>query len=133
MLHRIRYLLEIYLKLPGNWKEKRRVLSRIRSSILDYVSESSYVSYDRLVQRFGTPDQIVSGFIGEMEPMELLTLVHTKKEVLRNISLTALLLVLMWAGLIAASYLTYQDDMTGYLVIGEVEIDEKNIVLDEVS
>lgn len=68
-----------------------------------------------------------------MEPMELLTLVHTKKEVLRNISLTALLLVLMWAGLIAASYLTYQDDMTGYLVIGEVEIDEKNIVLDEVS
>lgn len=133
MLHRIRYLLKIYLKLPGNWKEKRRVLSRIRSSILDYVSESSYVSYDRLVQRFGTPDQIVSGFIGEMEPMELLTLVHTKKEVLRNISLTALLLVLMWAGLIAASYLTYQDDMTGYLVIGEVEIDEKNIVLDEVS
>jgi len=133
VLHRIRYLLEIYLKLPGNWKEKRRVLSRIRSSILDYVSESSYVSYDRLVQRFGTPDQIVSGFIGEMEPMELLTLVHTKKEVLRNISLTALLLVLMWAGLIAASYLTYQDDMTGYLVIGEVEIDEKNIVLDEVS
>lgn len=109
------------------------MLSRIANSIRDYVSENTHVSYDRLVRRFGTPKQIASGCINEMEPEELLTLVHTQKKLLRTITLTASLLVLMWAGLVVASYLSYQNDMTGYVVIGEAEIVEKNIILDEVN
>ena len=71
-VHILRYLWEIYRELPGSWKQRKRILSKMESSIRDYVSDGAHVRYEQLKTRFGDPKQIASTYVSEMEAAELL-------------------------------------------------------------
>lgn len=100
------------------------MLSRIANSIRDYVSENTHVSYDRLVRRFGTPKEIVAGYINELEPEELLAEFQKKKNIYRTIVITSILCVMMWGVWIFLSYTDHANDMNGYVVVEIVEVEK---------
>ena len=125
-VHLLRYLWEVREELPGNRRQKKQILSRVESSVLDFVIENPDVDYDAITRRFGTPQQIATSCIEEMNAPELTQQLRIKKRILRVVGMTAVMLVLLWAGLVVASYVDHRKDMNGYLVVGEASVIERN-------
>ena len=52
-VHLMRYLWEVREELPGNRRQKKQILSRVESSVRDFVIENSGADYNAIVSRFG--------------------------------------------------------------------------------
>lgn len=121
-LHLNRYLWQIFRQLPGSWKQKKRILSRIAGSIQDYVSEGNLVTYVQLVCRFGKPEQIAAEYINSMEAEEYIGAFKSRRNVLGIVLTAVVLALLMWAGFLAFCYYDFADSINGTLVTEEVSV-----------
>ena len=123
-VHLLRYLLELYRELPGSWKEKKILLSRMANSIRDYVSEGEYVSYARIVARFGEPKEISADYISQMETQEVIKAITNKKKK-RGILICIVAVVFLWMGYVTYCYYDLMDSWHGTMVIEGPYIIEK--------
>ena len=121
-VHLLRYLWEVREELPGNRRQKKQILSRVESSVQDFVIENSHVDYATITQRFGTPQQIAASCIEEMDAQELTLQLRIRKTIVRIVAVTALALVLLWAGVVLTALVRHIKDMDGYLIVGEAEV-----------
>ena len=122
-VHLMRYLWEVREELPGNRRQKKQILSRVESSVRDFVIENSGADYNAIVSRFGTPTQIA-----EMDTAELLGNLQIHRRIVVIILAAATLLVMVRFGFRLAAYLEYYKKVNGYAVVEVIEIDptEKN-------
>lgn len=127
-VHLMRYLWEVREELPGNRRQKEQILSRVESSIRDFVIENSGADYNAIVSRFGTPTQIAESNIAEMDTAELLGNLQIHRRIVVIILAAATLLVMVRFGFRLAAYLEYYKKVNGYAVVEVIEIDptEKN-------
>lgn len=123
---RRRYLWEIRGWLPCSGKLKRGILDRIENTVLEYLIENPEASYEDLTERFGVPQQIAATYVEEMGTNELLRDLRIRRRIVRAVTAAALSVVILWAGLVIASYVDYRRDVNGYLVVGEVTVIERN-------
>ena len=79
-VHLLRYLWEVREELPGNRRQKKQILSRVESSVRDFVTENPHADYAAITQRFGTPQQIAASYIEEMSTAGINTAATDKKE-----------------------------------------------------
>ncbi len=121
-VHLLRYLWEVREELPGNRRQKKQILSRVESSVQDFVIENPHVDYATITQRFGTPQQIAASCIEEMDAQELTLQLRIRKTIVRIVAVTALALVLLWAGVVLTALVRHIKDMDGYLIVGEAEV-----------
>lgn len=121
-IHLLRYLWEVREELPGNRRQKKQILSRVESSVQDFVIENSHVDYATITQRFGTPQQIAASYIEEMSTPELTQQLRIRKTIVRIVAATALVLVLLWAGVVVTALIRHVKAMNGYLIVGEAEV-----------
>lgn len=122
-VHLLRYLWEVREELPGNRRQKKQILSRVESSVQDFVIENPHVEdYATITQRFGTPQQIAASYIEEMSTPELTQQLRIRKTIVRIVAVTALALVLLWAGVVLTALIRHIKDMDGYLIVGEAEV-----------
>lgn len=121
-VHLLRYLWEVREELPGNRRQKKQILSRVESSVQDFVIENPHVDYATITQRFGTPQQIAASYIEEMSTPELTQQLRIRKTIVRIVAATALVLVLLWAGVVVTALIRRVKAMNGYLIVGEAEI-----------
>ena len=112
-VHLLRYLWEVREELPGNRRQKKQILSRVESSVQDFVIENPHVDYATITQRFGTPQQIAASYIEEMSTPELTQQLRIRKTIVR---------VLLWAGVVLTALIRHIKDMDGYLIVGEAEV-----------
>ena len=127
-VHLMRYLWEVREELPGNRRQKKQILSRVESSVRDFVIENSGADYNAIVSRFGTPTQIAESNIAEMDTAELLGNLQIHRRIVVIILAAATLLVMVRFGFRLAAYLEYYKKVNGYAVVEVIEIDptEKN-------
>lgn len=123
---RRRYLWEIRGWLPCSGKLKRGILDRIENTVLEYLIENPEASYEDLTERFGVPQQIAATYVEEMGTNELLRDLRIRRRIVRAVTAAALSVVILWAGLVIASYVDHRRDVNGYLVVGEVTVIERN-------
>ena len=121
-VHLLRYLWEVREELPGNRRQKKQILSRVESSVQDFVTENPHADYAAITQRFGTPQQIAASCIEEMDAQELTLQLRIRKTIVRIVAATALVLVLLWAGVVVTALIRHIKDMDGYLIVGEAEV-----------
>lgn len=121
-VHLLRYLWEVREELPGNRRQKKQILSRVESSVQDFVIENPHVDYATITQRFGTPQQIAASYIEEMSTPELTQQLRIRKTIVRIVAVTALMAVLLWAGVVITALIRHVKAMNGYLIVGEAEI-----------
>lgn len=121
-VHLLRYLWEVREELPGNRRQKKQILSRVESSVQDFVIENPHVDYATITQRFGTPQQIAASYIEEMSTPELTQQLRIRKTIVRIVAATALVLVLLWAGVVVTALIRHVKAMNGYLIVGEAEV-----------
>lgn len=121
-VHLLRYLWEVREELPGNRRQKKQILSRVESSVRDFVTENPNADYAAIEQRFGTPQQIAASCIEEMDAQELTLQLRIRKTIVRIVAATALVLVLLWAGVVVTALIRNVKAMNGYLIVGEAEV-----------
>lgn len=122
----LRYLWEISRALPGSWKQKKRILSAMASSIRDYVSEGSDISYEQLKARFGEPKQIASTYVMDMEAEDLLESLQTKRIVVA-VATAIIVTAGIWLVTIVDAYVNHKKDMAGYAVVEVIEYERIEI------
>lgn len=127
-VHLMRYLWEVRGELPGSRKQRKQILSRVESSVLDFVTEHPGADYAAIVSHFGTPTQIAESNIAEMDTAELLGNLQIHRRIVVIILAAATLLVMVRFGFRLAAYLEYYKKVNGYAVVEVIEIDptEKN-------
>jgi len=121
-VHLLRYLWEVREELPGNRRQKKQILSRVESFVRDFVTENPNADYAAIEQRFGTPQQIAASCIEEMDAQELTLQLRIRKTIVRIVAATALVLVLLWAGVVVTALIRHVKAMNGYLIVGEAEV-----------
>lgn len=121
-VHFLRYLWGVRSELPGSGKQKEQILSRVESSVRDFVTENPNADYAAIEQRFGTPQQIAASCIEEMDAQELTLQLRIRKTIVRIVAATALVLVLLWAGVVVTALIRHVKAMNGYLIVGEAEV-----------
>lgn len=127
-VHLVRYLWKVRGELPGSRKQKKKILSRVESSVRDFVIENPGADYNAIVSRFGTPTQIAESNIAEMDTAELLGNLQIHRRIVVIILAAATLLVMVRFGFRLAAYLEYYKKVNGYAAVEVIEIDptEKN-------
>lgn len=96
-------------------------------SIRDYVSDESRASYKQLVERFGEPKQVSFTYVNEMETDELVEEIRISKKTVGIITLTAVVVVLLWTARLVISYTDHEKDVNGYAVVEIIEVERKLI------
>lgn len=94
----------------------------MESSVRDFVTENPNADYAAIEQRFGTPQQIAASCIEEMDAQELTLQLRIRKTIVRIVAATALVLVLLWAGVVVTALIRHVKAMNGYLIVGEAEV-----------
>lgn len=123
-----RYLREVKSWLPCGGNLKRTILDKIRGTVMDYLTENPQGDYAALVARFGTPQQIASAYVDETDTPELLRSLRIKRRVVTIIGAAAIVVVVLWAGVVTLSFVYNVNATNGYfvdeLVVGtEVRLD----------
>ena len=119
----LHYLWTLYWELPGSWKQKKTLLSRMYSSIRDYVSEGAEPDYTTLVNRFGEPKSIAAEYIAQMDNEELLTGLRIRQRVIRIIVVTVATMLILWTTHIVLAYTDHRKNVEGYLVVEEIVVE----------
>lgn len=85
------------------------------------------MDYAAVARRFGEPKQIALDYVNETETDELLNGLKEKNGIIRIALIAAVIAVALWAAFVATSYVSFEKDMNGYMVIDVIEVERKTI------
>ena len=122
-----RYLQEIRGWLPCSRKLKNAILERIRNTVREYLTDNPESSYEKLMERFGSPQQIAATYVEYVGTDELLRDLRIRRRIIGAVAATAIAVVALWVGFITAAYVDHVNDVNGYLVVGEAMATERNV------
>ena len=91
-----KYCREIRKWLPCSWNLKKRIISEISDNVAHYLSDAQTAKYSDIEQRFGTPKQIATTYINEMDTSDLLENLRVKRKITTAIISTCLVLIAIW-------------------------------------
>ena len=116
------YIQEVKEMLPGAGKQKKAILNRIRTTVEEYFLENPGASYEEIVLRLGEPNQIAASCLEEMDTAVVMKQLRIKKTVVCIVTATTLAIVMLWAGVVLASYKEHYTYINGqfdtYIVDG---------------
>ena len=119
-----RFLREIRKNIPGGGKQKKQIVEQVKASILEYVAEMPDATYDDLLARFGTPEQIAASYLEEMDISDIRKQLAIRKKIMLIISLSAICIVLLWIGVVSAAWIHSYKHINGHIE-SVVEVEER--------
>lgn len=122
-----RYLREIKADIPCTGKRKRDILNRINEIIGGYLEENTNPSYDELTARFGTPRQIVTSCLEEMDAGELIQKLKIKRKIVGIVAAAAVAVVVLWAAVVSIIYIGHKKDGDGYYTEQVIVLEPKSV------
>lgn len=123
-VHALRYLWQIWWNLPGSWNQKKPILCRVAACVRDFASNHPGAGLDDITARFGTPQQIAEASLENMETQELAQELRVRRIIVRIVAVTALSVVLLWAGVVGIALAENRSNRNGFIT-DEVEVIER--------
>ena len=120
-MHMRRYLREIRNGLPCSRELKRKIIDEISSSVSRYLTKNPGGNYDEIVAKFGTPEQIASSYVNEMDSSELVHKLLIRKKIVRMVFAVAIVVVILWVGVVSISLLNEIKNADGYYDVSIVD------------
>ena len=114
-----RYLRELRKSLPCGRKERKRVLEGIRQSMESKEATDGPDTYEALVSRYGSPDEIASAYFSEKSTGELIRELRIGNRVLAILLSAVVIALLLRLGWWIASYVSLMNEYPGYIVEGQ--------------
>ena len=125
-----RYLRELRKSLPCGRKERKRVLEGIRQSMENGETDGTE-TYEALVSRYGSPDEIASSYFSEKSTGELIRELRVGNRVLAILLAAVVAALLIWFGWGAFTYVSLTSEAPGYIVEGQPIVIERHEINDE--
>lgn len=119
-----RYCWDVRSCLPCSGKLKRQILAEIRERVSAYLEQDPDADYKTIAAQFGTPQQIASAYVDEMETPELLHSLRIRRRIVKIISAAAAAMLMLWAGGMMLVTIKAANNLDGYC---EVAIEEQII------
>lgn len=116
-----RYLREVRRSVPGSRKLKREIVCRIETTAADYLAKNPGAEYSELTERFGTPQQIASAYVEEMEISDLIRGLRIRERIMRITFFVVAVVVILWLGFTVLAFVNNQDSSHGYYVVSVEE------------
>ena len=113
-----RYLRELRKSLPCGRKERKRVLEGIRQSIENEETDGPE-TYESIVSRYGSPDEIASAYFSEKSTGELIQELRIGNRILAVLLAAVVAALAIWLGWGAFTYVSLMDEHPGYIVEGQ--------------
>ena len=117
-------LREMRKSIPFGGKQKKLVLEQVKASMLEYLAEKPDATYDDLLARFGTPEQIAASYLEELDVSDLRRQLTIRKKILLIVSLVAICIILLWTGVVCAA-LAEAKTNANYTIVEDIEVIER--------
>lgn len=127
------YMQEIKAMLPGGGKQKKAILNRIRTTVEEYLAENPGAAYEEIISRLGSPNQIAASCLEEMDTVKVVKKLHTKNRIVCIVTAAALAVVLLWVGVVMATYEAHIRDINGYFTEQIYEQDTNGGIFNEAN
>lgn len=108
-----RYLRKVRRELPIPGKTKKALLRRIREAV--QTQEDGEPDMETLISRFGSPRQIVEGYMDGMSVTEFARDLRLRRRIVRIVSAVAVLALLLWTGRMGKIFLQHRSYDNGYM------------------
>lgn len=105
------YIREVRKELPIVGKDRKIIVRQIESMCKTYFTERSSVSYDEIVKRLGSPQQIVASYIGEMDLSDVAKGMKIRNAIIRIISAAAVVSVIIWICAVSSAMIENRKQM----------------------
>lgn len=122
-----RYLWKVRGWLPCSGKLKREIMARIKTVLNDYLNDHPDADFAELSYRFGTPKQVASSYVEDMDTEELLRNLRIRSRILGIVAGTALIVIVLWVGTVTYAIIHNEQMSHGYMVIGPVEVIDETV------
>lgn len=116
-----RYLREVKSWLPCGGKLKSSIMERIEATVAEYLAQNPGADDTALVARFGTPQQIASTYVDEMETTELLNDLRIRKRIVTIVLVLAVFIGTLWLGTVIVAIANHYIAMNGFFAEEIVE------------
>lgn len=93
--------------------QREMMLSRMETSVRAYVSENPKADYHSIAARFGTPKQIVTSCLEDMDGEELVRELDIKKKIIGIVTTAVVIAVMLWAGAVFSELTEHNEEMNG--------------------
>lgn len=93
----------------------------METSVRDYASKNPEADYSEITARFGTPQQIASSYVDEMETTDLIQELRVRKKIVGIVALIAVIIVALWINLVVVSYADHAKNTHGYAMVDVIE------------
>lgn len=91
-----RYYRRIRAWLPCTRKMKRQIIDEIQSRIEEYLLDNPIVSVEEIESYFGTPQDIASAYVDNLDSQTLLRNLNVKRKIAMAVGCTAFTLFFCW-------------------------------------
>ena len=115
--HLKRYCRAVRRNLPCSGKLKQKILTEIGMSVRTYLEENPSANYTEIENKFGTPQQITSAYLDEMDHQVLARELKIKNRIVKIVAAALITALLMFG--ITLGIVVYEDYDTdhGYIVV----------------
>ena len=115
--HLKKYCRAVRRNLPCSGKLKQKIVAEIDMSIRAYMEENPTADYAEIERRFGSPRQITSAYLDEMDHQVLARELKIKNRIVKIVAAALIAALLMFG--ITLGIVVYEDYDTdhGYIVV----------------
>ena len=112
--------------LPDTGKSKKFILSQLESELNAFVQEYPNAGYSDFITRFGTPEDMATTAVTNMDTMVLLKALRVRQKIWNAVIATVLVILISWGCVVTISLVDYHSDVTGtyYESTAHNEIDD---------
>ena len=108
-----RYLRKVRRALPIPGKTKRALVQQIRESIYEQTGEAAALDEAALVEKFGTPRQIVESYVENMSVSEFMDDMCVRRKVIRIVLAAVLVVFVIRTLVVGGAWLNHRINGSG--------------------
>lgn len=116
-----KYLRKVSTYLPGTKKQTQGIIKLLKEDVL---SDAANLSFNQIVERFGTPAAMAATQIEIMPALEIAEKVRFLKWLKKIIVIVAAALIMLFAGLCIAEFIDAHHSAEGESIKGNIEIEQ---------
>lgn len=111
------YYRQIRSWLPCGGRLRKNMMNNITETVEEYLAEHPESDFITLQAHFGTPQQIASAFVDEMETAELLSSIRIRKKIIKIILICLATVVAIWAVAVLVLWIIGITNTLGHMVV----------------
>lgn len=112
-----KYLRRVRSLLPGPANMRKTILDQIRREVTLWQRETSQVTEEGILSRFGKPENIAASYIEAMGTALVLQKMRTRKWVISAVAVVLAFIVLTWTAVVTYALIKYERSDLGRLEV----------------